>query len=287
MSTKTKKYYWLKQSINFFQDPKIKKLRRIAGGDTYTIIYQKMMLLSVPTDGIIIFERIEDTFVDELALILDEDEANISVTINYMVAKGLLEEIEANKFLLPTVPYHIGSEGTSAERVREHRKRKKEVLLQSNNDVTEVKQLSNTEIETEINKEKEIKIETHTNNGLLNLWLSEKSKNAKSPIAYKLTMEKLFEEGNPDVVEEYSNWLDQKKCMEQEAAIRKEEIEKAHLINSFNYKPLIGLYVKGKCVIDVFNNHELSTINIKYTNNQDETLSKCSLYDFLQEHENV
>ena len=42
-----KKYYWLKLGDEFFGDKTIKKLRKIAGGDTYTIIYLKMLLLAV------------------------------------------------------------------------------------------------------------------------------------------------------------------------------------------------------------------------------------------------
>ena len=41
-----KRYYWLKMEENFFNDKRVKKLRKIAGGDTYTIIYLKMMLSS-------------------------------------------------------------------------------------------------------------------------------------------------------------------------------------------------------------------------------------------------
>ena len=33
---KIKKYYWLKLKEDFFRQKEIKKLRKIAGGDTYT-----------------------------------------------------------------------------------------------------------------------------------------------------------------------------------------------------------------------------------------------------------
>ena len=42
-----KRYYWLKLKDDFFRQPKIKKLRQIAGGDTYTVIYLKLQLLSL------------------------------------------------------------------------------------------------------------------------------------------------------------------------------------------------------------------------------------------------
>ena len=34
-----KKYYWMKFQREFFKSLRIKKLRRLAGGDTYTIIF--------------------------------------------------------------------------------------------------------------------------------------------------------------------------------------------------------------------------------------------------------
>lgn len=45
-----KRYYWLKLPDDFFRQKPIKKLRRIAGGDTYTIIYLKMLLVSLKNE---------------------------------------------------------------------------------------------------------------------------------------------------------------------------------------------------------------------------------------------
>ena len=67
-----KRYYWLKLKDDFFTSKEIKKLRRVAGGDTYTIIYQKMLLLAMKSDGILTWTGLEDTFGEELALELDE-----------------------------------------------------------------------------------------------------------------------------------------------------------------------------------------------------------------------
>ena len=63
-----KKYYWLKLPISFFSDPRIKKLRRIAGGDTYVIIFLKIMLTVINSEGIYTYEGIEKTLEEELAL---------------------------------------------------------------------------------------------------------------------------------------------------------------------------------------------------------------------------
>lgn len=116
-----KKYYWLKLPSNFFVDPKIKKLRRIAGGDTYVIIFLKMMLLVINTNGILEFEGIEKTLEDELSLKLDEDENNVKVVLAFLSSNGELEEVSDEAFLLQRVPDLIGKEGDSAERMRKLR----------------------------------------------------------------------------------------------------------------------------------------------------------------------
>ena len=116
-----KKYYWLKLRDNFFAQPRIKKLRRIAGGDTYTIIYLKMQLLSLQNEGKIFFEGIEESFAEEIALTIDEEVDNVQVTINFLLAQGILEEEKPNEYVLPETQASIGSETASAERVRKHR----------------------------------------------------------------------------------------------------------------------------------------------------------------------
>ena len=147
----TKKYYWLKLKDDFFRDKRIKKLRRIAGGDTYTVIYLKMQLLSIKNNGMLIYEGIEENFAEELALELDEDTENVKVTLAFLQGNGMIEETEPDHFLMTETIKCIGSESASAERVRKHREKKAQALLQCNAQVTD----GNTEIE----KEKDIEIE--------------------------------------------------------------------------------------------------------------------------------
>lgn len=76
-----KRYYWLKLPDDFFRQKPIKKLRKIAGGDTYTVIYLKMLLISLKNDGKLYFDGVEDNFCEELALELDEEEENVKVAL--------------------------------------------------------------------------------------------------------------------------------------------------------------------------------------------------------------
>jgi predicted phage replisome organizer len=117
-----KKYYWLKLQNDFFNQKTIKKLRKVAGGDTYTIIYLKMQLLSLKNQGRLFYEGLESTFAEELALEIDEDPENVKFTLIFLEKYMLLEFVEvANEYLLPETIENIGSEGDSAARVRKHR----------------------------------------------------------------------------------------------------------------------------------------------------------------------
>lgn len=146
-----KKYYWLKLKEDFFSSPKIKKLRRIAGGDTYTLIYLKMQLLSIKNGGIIEYQGIEQTFAEELALILDEDKENVQITLSFLLAQGLMEQSDDKSFLLTQAAENIGSETDSAARVRSFRERK---ALQCNALVTSSNKT--VTLDKDIEKDKEI-----------------------------------------------------------------------------------------------------------------------------------
>lgn len=150
------RFYWLKLMSDFFTQPKIKKLRRIAGGDTYTVIYLKMQLLSLKNGGIIPYEGIEETFADELALTMDETPENVQATLVFMESQGLIEKISEEEFFLPETALLIGSEAASTIRSRRCREKKEQLALQCNIDAT------NCNVEIEIEKEKREEKEIYT-----------------------------------------------------------------------------------------------------------------------------
>lgn len=141
-----KRYYWLKLKDDFFDSIRIKKLRSLAGGDTYTIIYLKMLLKAIKNDGVLEYQGVEQNICDEIALDINESPDNVNVALTYLLSCGLAEQ-EYNDCLLPEAIELVGSEQESAERVRNYRERQKQRALQCNTDVTQVKRLCNTEIE--------------------------------------------------------------------------------------------------------------------------------------------
>ena len=155
-----KKYFWLKLKADFFKSRAMKKLRRIAGGDTYTIIYLKLQLLSLKDEGLLFYEGVEPTFYEEMALALDEDAENVKVTLIFLENMGLIEKKNEHEYILTEVPYLIGSETDKAELMR--KKRAKEKALTGNNVTNVLPPVTDcyTEREKEREKEKEKEIET-------------------------------------------------------------------------------------------------------------------------------
>jgi len=165
--TSPKKYFWLKLKEDFFTSKEIKKLRKVSGGDTFVIIYLKMQLLSIKQEGYLKFDGVEDSFAEEIALTLDENEENVKMTLAFLFNYNLIEKITEDDYYMTRVSETIGKESDSAERVRRHREKAKLIennvsktllgnatVTQSNICVTSC----NTEIEKEIDIEKDIEL---------------------------------------------------------------------------------------------------------------------------------
>ena len=147
-----KRFFWLKLQEDFFKSKRIKKLRRIAGGDTYTIIYLKMQLLAIKNGGCLEYTGLESSFSRELALDIDEDPENVAITVNFLLSCGLMETSDNAEYFLPYAVLNTGSESSSAQRVRDYRERK---MLQNSNRTLPC----NTDV-TKCNTEKEIELDT-------------------------------------------------------------------------------------------------------------------------------
>ena len=150
------RYFWLKLHDDFFASKRIKKLRKLAGGDTYLIIYLKMQLKALKTDGVLTFTGLESDIADEIALDIDEEADNVRVTLSYLLSCGLAETSENCGVFLPYTIENTGSEGSSAKRMRDMRAKQTSLC---DAPVTQALRLSDGEIEIEIEKEKESEIE--------------------------------------------------------------------------------------------------------------------------------
>lgn len=148
-----KRYYWLKMQEDFFEQKEIKILRRIPGGDTYTIIYQKMLLKSLRTDGLLYYEGIGKDFADELSADIGEDVEAVRVTLNFLASRGLMFKGSKDEYEMSKIKLMVGSETSSAERMRRLREKQGSLPI-SNKKIVTLLQASDVDIE--IDKEKEI-----------------------------------------------------------------------------------------------------------------------------------
>ena len=144
-----KRYYWLKFKDDFFDSKRIKKLRKLAGGDTYIIIYLKMQLKALRTDGILEFTGVEENFADELALDIDESPEDVRIVLTYLLNYGLCECSDNVHYFLPYVVENTGSETAGTQRWRDWKNRK---ALESNTTPTLPQHTANADIE---NRERE------------------------------------------------------------------------------------------------------------------------------------
>lgn len=200
MSKENKRYFWIQLKKDFFDSKAMKKLRKVPGGDTYTIIYLKMMLQSLGNDnGKLMFEGYEDDFASEIALDIDEDEDAVAVAINILKKFGLIEMVSDTEMFMTEVPALTGSETDSTIRSRKSR------ALQCNTDATPSHRIGNTDIE----KEKDTDTEKELDTDIKTEKKTEKKKRTASPT---ITEEKASEMMEPTrisdpVKEKVLEWL--------------------------------------------------------------------------------
>lgn len=129
-----KRYYWLKLYDTFFENKTSKYLRKLPDGDKILLVYLKFQLKLLKSEGIFVFENLCDNIAEEIALTLDEDVNTIKLLLAALDKTKTIEYLNENTFMLSEMQDLIGSEGSSASRVRKHRKKYK--ALQSNLPVT-------------------------------------------------------------------------------------------------------------------------------------------------------
>lgn len=123
------KSHWLKLMDDFFTSERINRLRGVAGGDTYTLIYLKLQLISLKNNGVLEFEK--GDFYDDLAKTLHEDTENVRFTFLYLLSCNLIVPVNESSYKMPFAQELSGSETDSAKRMRKLRKNKETPKVES------------------------------------------------------------------------------------------------------------------------------------------------------------
>lgn len=139
--TDDKRYYWIKLKTDFFNEDEIDFLLSQKNGCEYVVLYQMLCLKTANTSGklqkeigeIIVPYNIEKIARDTKYFDVD----TVTVALELYKRLGLVYVDENGALVITKHETMIGSETSSANRVREWRKKKnQEKLLQCNTDVT-------------------------------------------------------------------------------------------------------------------------------------------------------
>lgn len=150
----TKKYYWLKLKRDFFKRHDIRIIEEMPNGKDYVLFYLKLLLESIDHCGELRFSETIPYNEQMLAVITNTNIDLVRSAMKVFVQLKMVEMLDDETIYMTEVKKMVGSETASAERVRAHRAKldEKQLLLQSNSDVTKCN--------TEIDIEKELEIDT-------------------------------------------------------------------------------------------------------------------------------
>ena len=200
-----RRFYWIKLKKDFFEARFIKRLRTMPNGDTYTIIYLKLLLKTVENNGFYYYEGIDEDIYNEIALDLDESIEDVKNTINYLVQKNLMT-ISENEAELYQMDEMVGSETASTRRARKSREKSKSVAMQHHCNNLQQKCNVEKEIDKEIDKELE----------------KEKEQEKEQEQKEKTKKEKKSKETHNSIIENYTINEDLREALKGFVEMRKE-----------------------------------------------------------------
>lgn len=181
-------------------------------GNEKALVYLEMLSLSLENDNKIIFEHVEESFEEEIALELDEDVELVRETLAYLKEQNLVEHV-GDEYIFVEVFDLTGSESESKKRVKKHREKKNEEKLKENSesinyDVTKCNEnvTAEKEKEREKEKEKELDKDIEKQKGCVT-YLSSKSKNENTEGENLAKIIKCYEENMGPVYPANRDWF--------------------------------------------------------------------------------
>ena len=115
-----KKYYWLKLPKDFFDMKEVRYLRLKEYGEIYVIIYLKLLLMSLETNGQIKFEHYSDTPEEEIAFAIDEEVKPVKAVLDFLISKNHIT-VSNDVYRIEKLAEMVGKEGRTASIMRNAR----------------------------------------------------------------------------------------------------------------------------------------------------------------------
>ncbi len=115
-----KRYYWLKLNENFFERTEVLAMLAQKNGSEIAVIYLRLMMMGINSDGLIEYEHIMPDLTSEIALKLHCNAAAVGTALGFFAFVGVAEVTEQSVKLL-RMDDMAGSESESAEKMRKLR----------------------------------------------------------------------------------------------------------------------------------------------------------------------
>lgn len=168
-----RKYYWIKLKKDFMNSDAVDFLMSQKNGAEYVVLYQMLCLMTVKTNGKL-ERQLNEVIIpyDAEKIQRDTKYFNIDTVRNALqlyIHLGLIYKDDNGCLSIADYENLVGSESGSAERVRRFRNSK---ALHCNDDVTDMKRISNELSNTDIDIDKEIEIDIDTDKEVINTNIS-------------------------------------------------------------------------------------------------------------------
>lgn len=161
----TKKYYWIRLKTDFFDQDTIDFLMGQENGAKYVVIYQMLMLKTAQQNGLLATKTNEIMIPYDVKKIVRDtkyfDFDTVTIALELFKKLGLVYEEENNILKLTEVEKLVGSEGKSAQWMRDKRARDnahKQITTSS-----QTTSQSDREIDIDIEKDIDIDIDIDIN----------------------------------------------------------------------------------------------------------------------------
>lgn len=148
-----KKYYWLKLKRDFFKRHDIRIIEEMPNGKEYLLFYLKLLVESIDHEGELRFSDTVPYNEQMLAVITNTNIDVVRSAMKLFIELKMIEVQDDATIYMAEVNKLIGSEWSSAERMRTLRQKQKALLCDTN--VRESDTEKEIEIDKEIDKDKE------------------------------------------------------------------------------------------------------------------------------------
>ena len=116
-----KKYYYLKLKEDFFDNEEMKVLESMKNGVEYQNVYLKMCLLSLKSDGALLFKNMLPYSIEMLSSVLRLNIDTVKTAIEIFSKIGLITITDTETIYMTDIQTLVGQSSTEAERVKKYR----------------------------------------------------------------------------------------------------------------------------------------------------------------------